>query len=345
MGLFSRRFGIGLVAIAVTSAAGLTAASAQAPASACVITKTDTNPFFITMKNAAIEEAKKQNIKLSMYAGRDDGDSISQIEALETCILAGVKGILIDPSDSKAVVPAIQKARAAGIMVVAFDSPVEPYDAVDATFATDNFKAGELIGQWVKAKLGDEASNARIAFLDLNASQPTLDVQRDQGFMTGFGIDTKNVNVIGDEDDKRIIGHDVTNGNEEGGRSAMENLLQRDPSLNVVYTINEPAAAGAFETLKSLGMSDKVLLVSIDGGCQGVKNIKAGTLAATSQQYPGRMSILGIQAIRKWVDTGEKPKLEDGAHFFDTGVSLVTDDAVDGVSSISVAEGLEKCWG
>ena len=234
MGLFSRRLGIGLVAIAVTSAAGLTAASAQAPASACVITKTDTNPFFIAMKNAAIEEAKKQNIKLSMYAGRDDGDSISQIEALETCILAGVKGILIDPSDSKAVVPAIQKARAAGIMVVAFDSPVEPYDAVDATFATDNFKAGELIGQWVKAKLGDEASNARIAFLDLNASQPTLDVQRDQGFMTGFGIDTKNVNVIGDEDDKRIIGHDVTNGNEEGGRSAMENLLQRDPSLNVV---------------------------------------------------------------------------------------------------------------
>ena len=92
-------------------------------------------------------------------------------------------------------------------------------------------------------------------------------------------------------------------------------------------------------------MSDKVLLVSIDGGCQGVKNIKAGTLAATSQQYPDRMSILGIQAIRKWVDTGEKPKLEDGAHFFDTGVSLVTDDAVEGVSSISVAEGLEKCWG
>ena len=70
-----------------------------------------------------------------------------------------------------------------------------------ATFATDNFKAGELIGAWAKATLGDAAKDAKIAYLDLNPSQPTVDVLRDQGFMTGFGIDTKDVNKIGDEDD------------------------------------------------------------------------------------------------------------------------------------------------
>ena len=83
------------------------------------------------------------------------------------------------------------------------DTPLEPIDAADATFATDNFKAGELIGQWAAASLGDEAANARIAMLDLAVSQPSVGVLRDQGFMTGFGIDVKDPNRWGDEDDPR----------------------------------------------------------------------------------------------------------------------------------------------
>ena len=161
----------------------------------------------------------------------------------------------------------MKKARDAGILVIALDTPLEPIDAADATLATDNFEAGRLIGAWAAATLGEEAANARIAFLDLNPSQPTVDVLRDQGFMAGFGIDPKDPNVIGDEDDPRIVGHDVTNGNEEGGRTAMENLLQKDPTVNVVHTINEPAAAGAYEALKSVGREGDVLIVSIDGGC------------------------------------------------------------------------------
>ena len=65
-----------------------------------------------------------------------------------------------------------------------------------------------------------------------------------RAFLTGFGIDVGSANRIGDEDDDRIVGHDITQGAEEGGRTAMENLLQRDPGVNLVYTINEPAAAG-----------------------------------------------------------------------------------------------------
>ncbi len=76
---------------------------------------------------------------------------------------------------------------------------------------------------------------------------------RDPGFMNGFGIDVTEPKHYGDETDKRIVGHQWGQGAEEGGRTAMENLLQKDPDINVVYTINEPAAAGAWEALKAAG--------------------------------------------------------------------------------------------
>ncbi len=255
------------------SALGLAAVSAPASAadiSACLITKTDTNPFFVKMKEGATAKAKELGVDLKTYAGKIDGDSESQVAAIESCIADGAKGILITASDTAGIVPTLKKARDAGMLVIALDTPLEPADAADATFATDNLLAGELIGKWAAATLGDKAKDAKIAFLDLTPSQPTVDVLRDQGFMKGFGIDTKDINKIGDEDDPRIVGHDVTNGNEEGGRQAMENLLQKDPSINVVHTINEPAAAGAYQALKAVGMENNVLIVSVDGGCPGV---------------------------------------------------------------------------
>jgi fructose transport system substrate-binding protein len=297
------------------------------------------------MKEGATAKAAELGVDLKTYAGKIDGDSESQVAAIETCIADGAKGILLTASDTKGIVPAVQKARDAGLVVIALDTPLEPADAADATFATDNFLAGELIGKWAAATLGDKAADARIAFLNLTPSQPTVDVLRNQGFMTGFGIDTKDVNVIGDEDDPRIVGHDVTNGNEEGGRKAMENLLQKDPTVNVVHTINEPAAAGAYEALKAVGMEGNVLIVSVDGGCPGVKNVEAGVIGATSQQYPLLMAALGVEAIKKWADTGEKPQPTPGKAFFDTGVALITDKPAAGVESIDVKTGLDKCWG
>jgi len=222
---------------------------------------------------------------------------------------------------------------------------MEPIDAADATFATDNFKAGELIGQWAAARLGDDAANARIALLDLNPQEVSVDYLRDQGFLQGFGIDIKNPTDIGDEDDPRIVGHDVTNGNEEGGRTAMENLLQQDPEINVVYTINEPAAAGAYEALKSMGRENDVLLVSVDGGCPGVQNVKEGIIGATSMQFPLLMASLGVEAIAKFAEDGSKPENTEGLDFYNTGVELITDQPVDGIPSSSSDDGLAKCWG
>jgi fructose transport system substrate-binding protein len=297
------------------------------------------------MKEGAVAKANELGIKLNTYAGKLDGDVESQVAAVESCIAAGAKGILITPSDSRALAPVVEKARAAGALVIALDTPFEPASVADATFATDNFKAGELIGEWAKVKLGDNAANAKIGFLDLNASQVSVDYLRDQGFMKGFGIDIKDPKKIGDEDDPRIVGHDVTNGNEEGGRTAMENLLQKDPGINVVYTINEPAAAGAYEALKAVGLENQATIVSVDGGCPGVQNVKDGVIGATSMQFPLLMASKGVEAIAAFAKDGTKPQNSDGLDFYNTGVELITDQPVDGIPSISSEEGLKKCWG
>ncbi|MBI1220095.1 MAG: substrate-binding domain-containing protein [Rhodobacteraceae bacterium] len=316
-----------------------------ADVSACLITKTDTNPFFVKMKEGALAEAKKIGINLKTYAGKVDGDNESQVAAIETCIADGAKGILLTASDTKAIVPSVQKARAAGLLVIELDTPLDPIDAADMTFATDNFAAGKLIGEWAKATLGDKAASAKIAMLDLAVSQPSVDVLRDQGFLTGFGIDVKDPNKWGDETDARIIGHEVTAGNEEGGRKAMETLLAKDSNPTVMYTINEPSAAGGYQALKAVGKQKGVLIVSIDGGCPGVKDVKAGVIGATSQQYPLLMASKGIDAIAAWAKDGTKPKPTEGKTFFDTGVQLITDHPVAGVPSIDTTKGTELCWG
>ena len=326
-------------------ALGVTAANAADKPVVGLITKTNTNPFFVKMKAGAEEAATANGIELRSFAGKVDGDNDGQVAAVENLIASGAKGILITPNDSRAIVPAIEKARAAGILVIALDTPLDPPTAADATFATDNFLAGELIGQWAVKTLGPKAPSAKIALLDLNVNQISVDVARDQGFLKGFGIDLGNPAKIGDEKDARIVGHDVTAGNEEGGRKAMENLLQKCPDVNVMYTINEPAAAGGYEAIKAAGKESDILVVSIDGGCPGVQNVKAGIIGATSQQYPHKMASMALQAIAEFAKSGKKPEKTPGLDFYDTGATLITDKPVEGVPSISVEEGMKLCWG
>lgn len=310
-----------------------------------LITKTDTNPFFVKMKRGAQQAASEQGVRLQSFAGRQDGDNEAQVVAIENLISAGARGFLITPSDSKAIIPFIEQARQEDMLIIALDTPTDPADAVDATFATDNFEAGRLIGQWAKAKFAADGKQARIAMLDLNANQVSVDVRRDQGFLEGFGIDVADPDRIGDETDPRIAGHDVTDGAEDGGRTAMENLLQKDPSINLVYTINEPAAAGAYQALKAAGKERDATIVSIDGGCPGVDNVAAGIIGATSMQFPLKMAEGGIAALAAFARDGTRPQATAGKDFVDTGVTLITDQPQPGVQAEDSAWGRQNCWG
>lgn len=335
---------VGASALALSAMAGSAFAGGHAT-TVCLITKTDTNPFFVKMREGAEAKAEELGMTLKSFAGKIDGDNETQVQAIETCIADGAKGILLTASDTAGIVPSVEAAREAGLLVIALDTPLEPIDAADMTFATDNFLAGELIGQYAAAKLGDAAADAKIAMLDLAISQPTVGVLRDQGFLTGFGIDIKDPNRWGDEDDERIICNEVTAGNEEGGRKAMETCLAKDPDINVVYTINEPSAVGAYEALKAIGRENDVTIVSVDGGCPGVADVGSGVIAATSQQYPLLMASIGVEAVKAWAEDGSKPENTPGKDFLDTGVALVAAEALDGVDSISVEEGTDLCWG
>jgi fructose transport system substrate-binding protein len=143
--------------------------------------------------------------------------------------------------------------------------------------------------------------------------------------------------------DYTIVCNEASNGAEDGGRTAMEKCLAKNPNINLVYTINEPAAVGANAALKAANKT--ATIVSVDGGCAGVSNVKSGVIGATAQQYPLKMATLGMEAIAKIARGGEKPKVTEGLDFFDTGVALVTDKKTDGIDSITSDEGAKICWG
>ncbi len=329
---------------------GATGGGGGAKIGVALITKDSSNPFFVAMQKGAKEEASKAgNIDLTVASGKQEGDDQGQITAIENSIAKGDKGILITPM-STGVNSAMKKARDAGLFVIALDTPPDPANTVDITFATDNFKAGTLIGQWAEKQLAGKP--AVIALLDLfNDKIVSVDYNRDQGFLTGMGIDTKDKKKNGDEDKTgkykdgtyTIVCNEAGNGAEDGGRSAMERCLTKNPDINVVYTINEPTAVGASGALKAQGKT--ALIVSVDGGCAGVKSVKSGVIGATAQQYPLKMAKLGMEAIKKIATGGEKPKTSEGLDFFDTGVALVTDKKADGVESISSDDGSKICWG
>jgi fructose transport system substrate-binding protein len=330
---------LGAVAMTV-----LAAGAASAADLACLITKNNTNPFFVKMKEGAEAAATAAGLEFQAYAGITDGDAAPQITAIENCITAGAKGILITPSNDS-VGPALKDARAAGILVIALDTPLADTEAQDITFATDNFEAGLLIGKWAAATLGEGAATAKIAMLDINKDNISVDVARDTGFLVGFGIEVPNLAVMGSETDARVIGHETSDANPEGGLRAMETLLAKDPDINVVYTINEPAAEGAYQALKNAGKEGQAIIVSVDGGCPGVASVKSGVIGATSQQYPLLMASKGIEAIIAFAKDGTKPTVTEGLSFFNTGVNLVTDKPVEGVPSIDTVKGTELCWG
>src|SRR4051794_25878369 len=297
-----------------------------------LITKTESNPFFVKMKEGAQAQAKKDNVKLLTASGKQDTDNASQVTAMENMTTQGAKVILDVPADSKAIVPSIKKARDQGVIVITLDTPTEPQSAADALFATDNLKAGELIGQYAKAKAKEMGIKPKIAMLDL-APGISVGQLRHDGFLKGFGIK---------EGDPQIVGAAPTLGDQAKGQAAMENLLQKDSGINVIYSINEPSGFGGATALKAAGKNPKdFILVSVDGGCHAIKDgIKPNIIDATSQQYPLKMAALGVEKGAAAARGGPKP-----SGYVDTGVNLITNQPVKGVPAKDVNFGQANCWG
>ena len=138
--------GLTIAAAALLFAAHVTAA--DKPIHITLITKDPDNHFWTAMVEGAQAAAKSQDVQITVAAGRDQTDADGQIQAIEYAIARGDDAILI-ANNGPAVNDAIKKARDAGLYVIALDTPTTPTNLVNATFASDNFEAGELIGRWV----------------------------------------------------------------------------------------------------------------------------------------------------------------------------------------------------
>lgn len=332
----NRTTALTLTALAFASSFAASAVFAAEPVIG-LITKTDSNPFFVKMKEGAEAEGKKLGAKVITGSGKTDGDNAGQITAMENMMAAGAKTILITPSDAKAIIPAIKKAQEKGVMVIALDSPTDPVSAVDALFATDNYKAGVLIGQYAKAAMGGK--KPVIATLDLLPGHP-VGAQRHNGFLKGFGLQSQESASNNLAQPAEVVCMADSFGDAAKGQTGMENCLQKNPAINLVYTINEPAAAGAYKALKAAGKEKDVIIVSVDGGCAGIKDVGAGVITATSQQYPLKMAAMGVAAGVEYAKSGKKV-----SGYTDTGVTLIAAKAMPGVDSKDVKTGTDLCWG
>ena len=305
------------------------------------------------MEKDAQAAAAKDNVDLTVAAGTSDGDTQTQISAIDNAISRGDKGILIT-TNGNAINTALNQAKQAGLFVIALDTALTPASVADITFATDNTQAGRLDGQYAAAALGGKP--AVIAMLDLfNNQVVSVDIDRDHGFLDGMGINPGNPNLNGQEAKTgtykgggkyTIACHQPTTGAIDGGRTAMENCLSANPNINVVYAINEPAAEGAYEALKAAGKQNSVAVYAIDGSCSGLKFVTSGEFTADATQYPGKMAALGVDSIAKLARGGSKPSVTTGKTFFDTGTALVATKPATGVSIQSpTGQAASACWG
>jgi fructose transport system substrate-binding protein len=358
--LKSKVKGVALIAVCLALGAGALAACSSGNGSSsgsgsgkkvgvALILKTLTNPYFVSMEKDAKAAAAKANVKLTVAAGKQDGDTQTQITAIDNAVSRGDKGILIT-TNGDAINSALNRAKKAGLYVIALDTALNPPSTADITFATDNFQAGKLIGEAAAVNLNGQ--KAVIAMLDLfNNQVVSVDIQRDHGFLTGMGINPNSTTENGKEASSgsyskgqyQVVCHQPTQGAVDGGRQAMENCLSKNSNINVVYSINEPSGEGASAALKAAGKTAQVY--SIDGSCSGLKNVTSGVFVADSAQYPGKMAALGVSSIAKLARGGSKPQVTSGKNFFDTGTALVVKTSIPGLETQSVDQASKACWG
>lgn len=325
-GRLRRRLLPGVLALAlVVAACGGQAAPGGQKVAVGFIVKDLGNPYFEAMHKAAQAEAQKRNVNLIFEAGKYDGDNATQVSQIDNLITRQVKVIAVVPNLSSGIVPAVKRATNAGIKVMAIDTATEPASATDTFIATDNYKAGVLNGQWAKASM---AGRAPVLALLEGTPGSSVNTDRMGGFLQGFGA--KQSDAVSDL---------ITNGEQGKGQTAMENALTKNPDINLVWTINEPAALGAAAAVQERGLQGKVTIVSMDGGCRGIKAVQSGQIATDVMQFPARMAQIAIDDAVTWVNDGKAPPKK-----VDTGETLVTTHPQGSVASKDPSFGLANCW-
>ncbi|KAB7707543.1 ribose ABC transporter substrate-binding protein RbsB [Bacillus aerolatus] len=233
------------------------------------------NPFFVSLKDGVVKEAKKHNMETIVIDAQND--SAKQVNDVEDLLQKGVDVLLINPTDSSAISTAVQSANTLGIPVITLDRSADKGDVVTLV-ASDNVKGGQIAGDFIVDQLGE---GAKVAELE---GVPGASATRERG--KGFHLTAdKKLDVVA----KQTAGFDRTK-----GLTVMENLLQGHPDIQAVFAHNDEMALGAIEAIASSGKD--VLVIGFDGNEDAIKSVKSGQLTATVAQQPELIGELAVQA-------------------------------------------------
>ena len=248
------------------------------------------NPFFVALATGATDKAKEVNPNVEVTALGYDYDLNKQFTQIDNFIAAGVDLILLNPADPKAVAPAIARAQAAGIPVVAVDTAAE---GADATVTTNNVQAGEIACQYIVDKLGGKGD-----VVIVNGPQVSAVIDRVVGCKKVFGANS-GIKVLSDDQDAK--------GSRDGGLNVMQSMLTRFEKIDAVFAINDPTGIGASLAAKQANRTN-LFITAVDGAPDIEAELKdtSSLVVASSSQDPYAMAQLATQIGIDLIN-GKKP--------------------------------------
>ncbi|MEM5314859.1 ABC transporter substrate-binding protein [Paraburkholderia sp. JHI869] len=247
------------------------------------------NPYFVTIVKGAEAKAKQINPNAKVTAVSADYDLNKQFTQIDNFISAHVDMILLNATDPKAILPAVKKAQAAGIVVIAVDVAAA---GADATVQTDNVKAGEISCEFLAKKINNTGN-----VIIQNGPQVSAVIDRVNGCKQVLAK-APGIKILSDDQDAK--------GSREGGMNVMQGYLTRFPKISGVFAINDPQAIGSDLAAKQLHRSN-IVITSVDGAPDIETALKSDTLVqASASQDPWKMAQTAVQ-VGYDIMNGKKP--------------------------------------
>ncbi len=258
-----------------------------APTVALVV-KTLNHPFFVDMRRGAEEAATRLGVRLQVQAAEREIDVDKQMQIVENLIQTGIAALCITPSGSREIVPALVKARDAGVPIVVVDTRLDPKAAAEAGVApatfvgSDNYQGGRLAGEYVVSASGGKA---RVAILEGIPGHETGD-SRLRGFR----------DAIKDAPGVTIVASQPANWERDQGFNVFQNMLQARPDIDTVFAASDLMALGAIEAIAAARRTGTIRVVGFDALDDAKTAIAAGSMAASVAQFPYEMGKAAVEA-------------------------------------------------
>jgi ribose transport system substrate-binding protein len=256
-----------------------------------LLMKAQSNPFFQSMEKGAQEAAKESDVELLVYYLPAETAADSQVAQVEDVIAKQVNAILIAPSGSSAIVPALLKANEAKIPVINLDNRIDAQAAASAGLkiaafvGPDNVEGARLSCREMLRRVGKDA---RIAILEgipaaVNAQQ------RKQGC----------VEIIAQIADAKLAASQTANWELDQANTVFTDMLQAHPDINALFAANDMMALGALQAIKAAGRSGQIVVAGYDNIDTAQATLRDGTMAATVDQHPERIGAEGVRAAAR----------------------------------------------